>query len=541
MTWLHRYVLFNLLQQSPATQVLARAASVPCVRLWPHGSVAVPNTEGQQLPHSVQATFWAYFLCLGLLATQTSRALPTLLRAFSATATTQRSTALQLVAAVALTVTVAQGFLYRPIHLAVAVCLGLGAMFAFFRTPSALLSVAAAGLLVCTAAFALLPLRKEPNTALVILPGVVAACAVVIVQVYALFRRVSVWASGVGSEAATRTGSGQRGGWWALSVQSVLAIVTSVCIVALQRTARGKPDCLDGGPWQRRMCAGTAGLNLVLTNTLEPMTSWVHEVAWLRMGGMSAPQVLLWCCFCSAPAVPLFTARNTLPRLLSSLFGFQIMFMILAISWESVFFACFSCTLIAYSLLLTSSDSGARGAVPQQPGLVEEPACPEDWGTMAAVNGAALDEGALSPRTPRPRRAAARRSSTRQAAQAAQEDGSAEDIHWRRGRSASARRGSSSSMPAKSPRRRNKTPVRRVGGRSSGGKAPDTPPARSETLIAQEDAVQPDAGLSMADVWYAFALVFSTNLGFFGMGNMASVASFEPASVLRLMTCAFAS
>lgn len=481
----------------------------------------------------VQMTFWAYFLCLCLLAVQTVRALPTVLRAGSAAVASPCGTTLHLVVVAALTVAISQGFLYRPVYFVLAVCLAVGTVGSFWRSRLGPLAAAAAASLICTAAFTLLPLRKHPNTTLVILPGVAAACAVVVLQTWLAFRPAHAREDGgiCGSQAGFGVVRQQRGGWWALWVQSAVAIVASACIGALPGQAR--PECAGGGKWEQRVCWAITECNEMLAAALAPVMQRVQEMEWLYVAGMSPVQLLLWGCFCAAPSVPLLTGRGTQPRLLSSLFGFLIMFMILAISWEGVFFACFACTLVAYSQLLTKADSGAGGGDGELPKTAAVPGGTE-YAVPAALDvtyGGNADEGApaASLRTPRPRRAAALAG-----AQSGKGQGDGEGL--RKGRAAARRRGRSASV-----RRRSSTPARRSStpsAKNGGEKASSTAGARCESVAARGGGASSDKGLRMVEVWYAFALVFSINLGFFGTGNMASVASFEPASVLRLMTCA---
>lgn len=476
----------------------------------------------------VQMTFWAYFLCLAFLAVQIVRGLPTVLRAASSAVENPYGITLQLVVIATLAVVLSQGFLYRPVYFLLAVCLAVGTAGSFWRSPLAPLAAAAGASLICTAAFTLLPVRKQPNAALAILPGVAAACAVTVSWAWMAFRpaRTSEVYGMSSSPAAGGLVLHQHGGWWALLGQSALAMVASTCIGAMPGQVR--PECADDSGWQQRVCWAITECNAMLATALAPVMQWVQGLEWLRAGGMSPPQLLLWVCFCTAPALTLLTGRGTLLRLLSALFGFLIMFMILTISWEGVFFACFACTLLAYSQLLTQADGEARGV---DCGLLK--ASPAPCGAENAVLAmvAATDDGTagpgalVSPRTPQPRRAAALA-----AAQLAKAQGGR--AVSRRGQAAVRRRGRSASA-----RRRSNTPARPsvTGG---GEKASSTAGARSESVGAPGRGARLDGGLRMVEAWYAFALVFSINLGFFGTGNMASVASFEPASVLRLMTCA---
>ena len=480
----------------------------------------------------MQVTFWTYAVCLGLLTGQTIRKLPVLVRVATAAYCRIRSTSLQPLAFTALALAIAQGFLYRPIFACLSACLAADTVYRFRKSPFASLARVAAASLTVTGTFALLPLRKEPSTPLVILPGAAAVCAVGISHAASLGLRLRPG----GSE---RTGfvmdifRSMRGGWGILWLQSGLTSVACACIVALQRPGLPLGEDSDGHSWQwLRWHAGALSerLNSVLLALFQHVTEWMTHVYWLQSVDMSPPQTLLWCCFFLSPALPLLTTPNTLPRLLSSLFGFLTLFMIMSISWEATFFACFCCTLIMYSLLMTAV-SGRAGGMGQVSPLPPTARATDLSSTeMLDANGAE-ETLATKPEPPHnarlretPARVAAHCSLHRDAAEEILEKGKRSPLRWRK-------RGSSSRGRSKTPSRRSSAEATKE---NTDANTADDP---QDQLTG---SVQTDEGLSMAEMWFAFALVFSMNLGFFGTGNMASVASFEPASVLRLMTCAAA-
>jgi hypothetical protein len=238
---------------------------------------------------------------------------------------------------------------------------------------------------------------------------------------------------------------------------------------------------------------------------LKPLLDASVRIPGLR--GTSVAQLLLRCLFVGFPGLALqcrcsWGPHGLLPRLLAVLVGFAGPFAILSNAWEGLFVLAFSLTMLMYAWLVMHYVS--------------------EGSQQSSCSGALLEAERMGSNS--------RADTGPGSAHAADLSGS---ITWMRTRH-------QADLDAAPPRQVYPFREHKQAAAKSDevGQTFDAFGA-NEHFQSQTLSERRQTELNtMAHMWAATVAIVGVNLAFFGTGNMASVASFEPASVLRLMTCA---
>ena len=501
------------------------------------------------LPGHLQATYYAYLALLtALLASCASRWRTLQSLVYSAVSVRRRRSLLSGAAIVATLLLCAQGFHQRSLYAVLCAALGAASVVAM---PAAWRKVAmrCALLLVAAGAFTCLPLQRATSLTLVVMP-------------------CFMWAAVIGLGAAATPRSAQSNGKALavsehtlaaafaqarrpLSTQASALVATALCICATQQVPQPSDDPVssDGHfswtAWLKACLFASDSMLIILAAPLRgPLATTVGIGPALR--GMKLSQLLMWAALCGMPLLALRTPAKLLPRLLATVVGLAAPLAIMSNSWEGLFFAAFGGAVLSYAALAAQiADCGALSRTPSERlAAAAEQAGDGVLAWLAATAQRSLptvplqavqqrsvaDKSNGLQHTPEPGKSATAgrsRNMVRRSTQRA--DVSADHVSVSRSPAPGAAAGKPHSHGTRSQ------PIH-----SPMGTPPGTPTTSLSPMpgARQSTTHEGTATVSMRHAWAATVLIVGTNLAFFGTGNMASVATFEPASVLRLMTCA---
>jgi hypothetical protein len=247
------------------------------------------------------------------------------------------------------------------------------------------------------------------------------------------------------------------------------------------------------------------------TGPLRPFLEATKHVPGLQ--GTSVAQLVLRSLFVAFPLIALQCRKSQvkLLRLLAVLVGFSGPFAILSTAWEGLFLLAFSATLLMYTWLAECFVLDSSHGRTAQQGVAH----------IAGSSGSAVHAA----------QAHLHVSST-----STSKTGPASTHALGLGGSTRMRMQTHASLQTAQSHGESRKEIKQAIQGNKGGHACRTDAAKHSPLRMPES--RHTEGSTMVYMWAATVTIVGVNLAFFGTGNMASVASFEPASVLRLMTCA---